>query len=783
MGDRKRQSRRLAEEDNWGSDAQRDNAIGVSSSNGSKRPRINRQSDTDEQAGEHSDVNPYEYKLLDPSSTQIRLATLQPGLFNDPVSIHIRTILLNPPDPPKYKALSYAWGSPNDKVDLRVQCSSGKEAFIQVTRNLAEALPYLRDTDRSQEWWIDAICICQSNDEEKSNQVQRMGEIFRHASRVVAWLGPDSEDSSLAMQCLKAATEHTMLSECGQFLGPAAGTPPENAHWSAITAPTTWSRHELLAVQRLLRRAWYSRLWVGQEILLGSQDSILLCGQTSISRSTYQKALISMASKPLRRKSEVVSAVDVEEDRKFVMQVRQLSYWFQAWERSKRHDPAHLTMFLQELRQLRCSDPRDRVYAVVNLIHKPERLPAMIADYTQPADKLFRALFLQHALQSQSLGWLQYSGRPAAGFEETGQGCKAREMPCWVPDLSQPVPWNIDFWCFADAQIQVDIFDPSGSQPGLQGKAASSSTGPTPRDVGEGPGSAEFDLAVAVVGDCLRVPAVQVGTVRSITEVGFEMSKGPCEDIRGQIHAAGAAASAASPELCARYDNLNHFRSVISALSRGRLLGDPPTDDHRYWAIAHPLPTIDLAADILAMCHGLESRGVSCPHSAGGSEYEQLRALRDVCVYRGRASSLFYTENNRFGLGPNTMQTGDEIWIVLGCNVPLVLRPIKATQRLAYKVIGPAHVSGLMHGQMFLGPLPDGVELFINNDSVNVFRDRQTGREYDADPRLRPLFERMGREWVADFDAKARKKPWKMSDLTMPMLKMAGVPIEKIELV
>lgn len=38
--------------------------------------------------------------------------------------------------------------------------------------------------------WVDAICINQQDDEEKSKLVQHMGEIFQSASRVYAWLGP-----------------------------------------------------------------------------------------------------------------------------------------------------------------------------------------------------------------------------------------------------------------------------------------------------------------------------------------------------------------------------------------------------------------------------------------------------------------------------------------------------------------------------------------------------------------------------------------------------------------
>jgi hypothetical protein len=44
--------------------------------------------------------------------------------------------------------------------------------------------------------WIDAICINQSDNEEKSQQVRLMGEIYSKAEVVRVWLGPSTEDVS-----------------------------------------------------------------------------------------------------------------------------------------------------------------------------------------------------------------------------------------------------------------------------------------------------------------------------------------------------------------------------------------------------------------------------------------------------------------------------------------------------------------------------------------------------------------------------------------------------------
>lgn len=44
--------------------------------------------------------------------------------------------------------------------------------------------------------WIDALCICQENDEEKSHQVRLMGEIYKRCAKVCIWVGEYATSSS-----------------------------------------------------------------------------------------------------------------------------------------------------------------------------------------------------------------------------------------------------------------------------------------------------------------------------------------------------------------------------------------------------------------------------------------------------------------------------------------------------------------------------------------------------------------------------------------------------------
>ncbi|PVI01826.1 hypothetical protein DM02DRAFT_504681, partial [Periconia macrospinosa] len=96
---------------------------------------------------------------------------------------------------PIYNALSYVWG-PDDVATNDSIIIDGSPQVIR--KNLSNALAVLAKAEFRAEniecsepfyLWVDAICINQSDDEEKARVVPHMGLIYADASRVYAWLG------------------------------------------------------------------------------------------------------------------------------------------------------------------------------------------------------------------------------------------------------------------------------------------------------------------------------------------------------------------------------------------------------------------------------------------------------------------------------------------------------------------------------------------------------------------------------------------------------------------
>lgn len=92
-----------------------------------------------------------------------------------------------------YEALSYVWGDISAKEEA--YCDGAR---IYLTANLASALRQLRPAKGKRVMWVDAICINQSDSEEKAHQIRLMGKMYQRAKCVLVWLGEADQYTELA---------------------------------------------------------------------------------------------------------------------------------------------------------------------------------------------------------------------------------------------------------------------------------------------------------------------------------------------------------------------------------------------------------------------------------------------------------------------------------------------------------------------------------------------------------------------------------------------------------
>lgn len=128
-------------------------------------------------------TRPFPYKPLDTTGDGIRLLILEPAKgIQDPVRCRLRHTAFG--NRPEYEALSYMWGDSPARKRITIDGSP-----FDVTPNLLDALRYLRHENNERVLWVDAICINQADDREKSSQIRIMAYIYMRAQVVLVWLG------------------------------------------------------------------------------------------------------------------------------------------------------------------------------------------------------------------------------------------------------------------------------------------------------------------------------------------------------------------------------------------------------------------------------------------------------------------------------------------------------------------------------------------------------------------------------------------------------------------
>ncbi len=123
----------------------------------------------------------------------IRILDIQPGKGDDLVTCDFHYIDLHKLHE-KYEALSYVWGENSSSFSFNLSSETKPTVTcnghaIEVTPNLSDALRDIRSATETKSLWVDALCINQDDNSERSHQVTLMSSIYSAASKVVIWIG------------------------------------------------------------------------------------------------------------------------------------------------------------------------------------------------------------------------------------------------------------------------------------------------------------------------------------------------------------------------------------------------------------------------------------------------------------------------------------------------------------------------------------------------------------------------------------------------------------------
>ncbi|KAH9228571.1 hypothetical protein K456DRAFT_1900377 [Colletotrichum gloeosporioides 23] len=613
-------------------------------------------------------MNPYQYRPLSgPRCT--RVIRLHPGTTKDPsclLSCDLVEIDLD--DPPEYLALSYTWKgeTPSEPLAIgnaRGNTSQAAGSQLLITPNCAAALTAFRKSLRrlinrrkSLTLWIDAICIDQGSNDDKSTQVGMMAEIYQHAKRVIVWLG--NRDSPPILRPLICSVACAALPMVSFFT------------WARYRKAFRWLQPEFLqlllkrlvanfildkccnrsTVDAIMSSSYWTRAWTLQEFA-NARVSILCQNSNMISVASMMEMI---------RHSDELSIDEIPVIHGDVYQDCRAFGSFTN-DAILVHDSS-----LQEFLRLQAANPRDRIFAFRTL--SPDVFGKIEVDYQRPLHDLFTETSMVFMKETESLHLLYYA---SLGRTSPGTG----SMPSWSFDFGTKDLHE----CYRGQHMdRHQSFEASGLSL-IRPRMRFSQAGLSLRVIGKG---------VGVIGDVTS----KIDPLNN----SWLMEQTAMEDESRQQVDDDGTSSLSSTEDDSRSRLIKLMVPLISTQHRER--GATFRSEAK---MAKAL--FELMQSIAGVG---DSEPVTVPSLAPNATFEDLfEALYDdwgLCFtikYRIGEGRLFLTTDGRAGFGVPRISEDDEVFLIAGVKHPFVLRPHGDSGE--YKLVGPAVITGMMEGELW----------------------------------------------------------------------------------
>ncbi|KAK4442364.1 heterokaryon incompatibility protein-domain-containing protein [Podospora aff. communis PSN243] len=599
------------------------------------------------------------YTPLDEEGQQTRLFTLLPGKRQSPLCGIL--VAANLKNDLQYDALSYVWGDPTPLFELVVNGD-----MLEIAENLCKALLAIRLETEPLTLWIDAICINQEDIDERGRQVQLMRSIYGSANAVRVWLDIDIDLGSPALEA--AQTQPLVLTRHDLAFWDPFYQIFSNAYWGRL-----WTQQEFFLSRRLVFQFPTGTLdgepviafeRAANNIWFGSLDS----GQASVdySTNTFGHGLFSTLDDGFEStRGDGFSYAD-----------NNGAFLLNLWLRSH---------------GLKSTDPRDHVYGLVGLA-KDCREHMIDSDYNLTTLEAY-AQVIEHSIRTtSSLAFLCYQHTLSGG--DVPHCCSPANgestLPTWLPSPSKHSTLLLPDSYINNASSGVTI--------------------------------------------CTNPPTISHG--------------GRIFSVRGIKHDVLAVTSprgladepiCSLPEILRQFNRTSTSTPSTSSTNKPIWAEDGPLclalsnwlDSHLSTRLfGNPNPTLtELSSRVRSLVNLLESAGrldlsfedltLTAPPPSGHSSIPGLSETHRqtaqaiwfctvggvlVATRQGTSTGLCYLVCQ--GCTP---EPGDEVWVLFGCSMPMILRFRGSVGDIKrYAVVGPAKMIGLMDGEACKGLRLDG---------------------------------------------------------------------------
>ena len=616
-------------------------------------------------------TNSSHYLPLDIDLDEIRLFSFdadQPYdcAIDTPLNITFHTVSLS--SGPQYRALSYFWGNEHTGS---VFCNGSK---IEITQNCLTALHRLRTRSRDDNidpssfdadkayFWVDAICINQSNNDEKAGQMKLMGRIYSDAMEAVAYIGePLTKGRDLKLLDI---IEDKSRGEAGQSEQSEAG----RANHGELSPERDESpRHrdsEWNAVAELFIRPWFCRTWTLQEAVLPEAlccifgEAVFAFEDIEKLASTWRE-LTTIEIFGQRWQGRDSWGFDRQLTMKQCCNLSIGNYDSACMIRKgwRCGQPVTGIEVLQANRHRRCKDARDQIFAFLSLMSDIERAE-FAPRFTDSILSLFYSVSSYYAKSGEALKLLHFSSN--SHFVNTVG------MPSWVPDwsnqvLSHPLSFRL-YHCATRAKERTSL---SADEQILHVRGfivddVQFATGwiiPDGEYYDIEEEGCNIDHVFDLIYDKIAV---------------FETPECPyLDEMRAHYGGEQARKEAVWRALVANSDGRD-----------GRPTAQQRREYNEFieWAALGPNVGIDFLANL-----GRELE----IHSSFLKRFLDIQAFQKITI----------TKAGRIGTIPANFTHGDRIAVMLGAPTPLVIRPSRGSTTVT--VVGPCYVDGIMENELF----------------------------------------------------------------------------------
>lgn len=577
---------------------------------------------------------------------EIRLLDLLPAAGSGNLRCRVRRATIG--EMPPFISVSHVWGTGKAEKPMHLDFECGtkdvrisqhlESLFVMLLCHSSKALPQLWNGSSRLPMWIDMICINQNDMDEKESQIPLMRKIYSEARFVIIWINECDISLHYAFQYLHQAVRDN----------PATGKNNTGIKFD----PIGWN-----AIKHLLDCDWFHRRWVIQEAAI-PKDAVFLCGaDTMIMDDLFHGinvVVTALLARPKANKDLYSAHVGSVRPLLALIELRR-SY-------AKTKQQLNLLWMLENLRLTRATLAHDQIYALLGLC-SPEEVDKNPIRYDLEPEEVYRKSVVSHAQLHNDLDFLGLctpAQRDALLSGPLGD-LKPRPFkgPSWVPNWHSKnlrrclglgrLDNDRQFFC-ASAEIPVD---------------------PT------------FE------GNDLMVSGILVDRIKVL---GDFCRSSRCHEL-----------SDAQSKLFQQYfdfwmtptrypmpykDDVSQIETFARTIS---LLG----------IYLEPLPS---PSELLEMFHRwasgstlgeqLESRGLGCNSTCLPKGTKMFQKMRRLMSWEP-----FVTEQGYIGLAREKCSVGDEIWIIGGCSVPILLST-KAESPSHYEVRGETFLDGFMFGEI-----------------------------------------------------------------------------------